>query len=292
MNWILFSILAAFVWALGNVLDKYIFNKWIKEPNVALLFFGFFGLISSLIVFWYSGFTYLNFHQLTTVGLVGFVYVVACKLYYTALKSGEVSVVVPLIYLDPLFTAMFAGIFINELFPAYKYIGVCLIVFGAMLISFKDAGSLKLNKAVGLAVLSAIFFGAYNVILKSLLSEMNFWKVFAYVRFSTFVFLIPLYFVYFKQMVMILKQPKAFSVVGVSNVFSFTGILFYTLATSLTFITFTSTLTALQPFFVLMITLFLSIFAPKIFKEETSRRHFVQKVAAVVLMFVGIYLTS
>lgn len=54
MTWILFSLLAALVWAVVNVVDKYIISQRIKHPVVFIPILGLVSLISSIIVLSFS----------------------------------------------------------------------------------------------------------------------------------------------------------------------------------------------------------------------------------------------
>ncbi len=49
-------------------------------------------------------------------------------------------------------------------------------------------------------------------------------------------------------------------------------------------------LTGLQPVFVLIIGIFLTLFFPKFAKESLSRNHLLQKIIGVVIVTVGVFL--
>ncbi len=68
------------------------------------------------------------------------------------------------------------------------------------------------------------------------------------------------------------------------------GVLFFTMALTLGYATLTTSLTALQPLFVLVIASIVSIFWPQAINEATSRRIFIQKLLAVIFMFIGVML--
>jgi len=57
MLWILFSILAALVWAIVSIVDKYIFTKWIRKPVIPLMILGVIGLVASFFVYLFHGFS-------------------------------------------------------------------------------------------------------------------------------------------------------------------------------------------------------------------------------------------
>ena len=292
MSWILLSVLAALLWAVSNVLDKFLLSKYIKEPMVPLLSFGFVGIISSLIVFFFNGFGQVSFHFLVVAFFLGLMYVLANILYFLALQGEEVSRVISLLYLDPLFTAVMSAVFLGEVFSVSKYFGILLLVLGAILISYRKASGFKISKGIIYCIISAFLFAVYNLVLKYMLGQTNFWIAFAYIRFFTFIGLLPIYYFYFKPFVGFIKQTKVAAISFTSNAISLIAILFFTIATSIGYVTLTTSLSAVQPFFILFITLILSLFYPHLLKEEHAKGVFWQKLFAIILMFVGVLLIS
>ncbi|MGD8545226.1 MAG: hypothetical protein PVH12_03520 [Candidatus Bathyarchaeota archaeon] len=71
---------------------------------------------------------------------------------------------------------------------------------------------------------------------------------------------------------------------------SFTGTLFGFIAISLVSVSLASALFALQPFYVFVCMLLLSIFLPHILKEEISKSVIFLKISAIALMFLGTWL--
>src|SRR5438132_8589048 len=100
MSWILLSVLAAFVWALCNVTDKYLFSKSIKDPVLGIILFGLVGIVFSAIVFLTKGFGQISLNNILIALLNGLIYLLASLCYYRALQLEEVSRVIPLLYSD------------------------------------------------------------------------------------------------------------------------------------------------------------------------------------------------
>lgn len=70
------------------------------------------------------------------------------------------------------------------------------------------------------------------------------------------------------------------------------GVLFITIAVSAGYVTLVSALSSIQPFFILLFTVILSIFYPHILKEEVGRSVIFQKFLAIILMFIGVILIT
>ncbi len=190
--WVLFSLLAAFVWAVTNVLDKYILSKWIKDPAILLITFGVTGLFASLVVYLFKGLPYLPIQVVVVALGAGVVYFLANLLYYKAIETEEISVVIPLIYLDSLFTAVLSAVFIHEVLSSIRYLAVFMLIVGAIIISFQPGRRLRINLGVWLCIMAAFVYGINNLLNKFALNTSDWWTVFLYVRLGTFVCVIPM----------------------------------------------------------------------------------------------------
>ena len=126
----------------------------------------------------------------------GILYIWAVLLYYDAIKLDEISRIIPLFYITPLFVLIFAGIFLREIFSIAKYIGIFLLVFGAILISARNF-QIRFGKAFWLMILASLILAINSVIQKHLLNAADFWTVFAYVRIGSFFAVIPV--IYFNR---------------------------------------------------------------------------------------------
>lgn len=286
------TLLAQLVWGVGNVVDKYNLTKWIKQPMVALLGFGFFGAVASILVFVFRGFSHISIGLLILALALGLIYAIANYYYFTAIKAEEVSRVIPLFYLDPLVIAVLSAVFLGEVFSLAKYAGVVLLVLGAILISYKKSLGFKFSKGALVALTAMMFYAVYDLLLKFLVGRADPWTVFAYVRLGTFLSLLPLFFVYRRPVLALAKQAKGLAAVTLSNILGFLGILFFTLAISTGYVTLAASLSALQPLTVLLITVGLSILYPSFFKEEQNKKVFAQKLLAVILMIIGALLVT
>jgi len=98
MSWILFSILAALIWAIVNIIDKYVLSKLVSRPIIPVIIMGFIGLIASLLVFIFLGFQQLSAGNVLLAFISGSLYVLMTFFYFRAVKIEEVSKVIPLFY--------------------------------------------------------------------------------------------------------------------------------------------------------------------------------------------------
>jgi hypothetical protein len=85
-----------------------------------------------------------------------------------------------------------------------------------------------------------------------------------------------------------LLVPKVLLVVLIVNIISRIGTLFNTWAISLGPISLVNAMEGFQVIFVFLVAVILSIFMPKIIKEEIDRKNIIVKIIALVFMLVGI----
>ena len=127
MSWVLFALLSAFLFAVANVVDKYILTKWVKNPAIPVIVLSFVGLVVSLFVFLVHHSSLLSVFNTILALIAGVLFVAAVVLYFKAVSIEEISRVVPLVYLSPLFILILGAILLGELFTPWKYFGIVLL---------------------------------------------------------------------------------------------------------------------------------------------------------------------
>lgn len=294
MSWVLFSLLAAFTWAIVNTVDKYVLTKWVRKPIVPVMILGVVGLVASIAVYLIHGFSRLSYTNILLAFIAGVFYLLMSLFYFKAVKIEEISRVVPLFHLTPLFILILASIFLGEFFAPVKYLGILLLVIGAVLISTKKITSIRFGKAFWLMILSSMCIAINMVITKYLLDFADFWTVFSWTRIGTVVALIPAYFIYYPDLLLTVREHgrKVLGVISFNESLNIGGVIFITIAASVGYITLVNALSSIRPFFVLLFAVLLSVFYPRILKEEIGKSTVLLKIIAIVLMFTGAVLIS
>lgn len=292
MSWILFSVLAALTWAVVNTVDKYILTKYVRKPIIPVMILGVIGLIASFLIYLFRGFADLSYSNMFLCFLAGIFYILMSIFYFKAVKIEEVSRVVPLFYLSPLFVLLFATIFLGEIFTPLKYLGIFMLVIGAILISSRNLLKISLRKAFWFMTISTFSIAIYYVLLKYLLNFADFWTIFSYIRIGTIFALIPMFYFYFPNLLSTVKEhgKGVVGIISANETLNLMGVLFSVIAVSIGYVTLVKALSSIQPFFVLLFTVILSIFYPKILKEKITKSIVLLKLFAIILMFVGMIL--
>lgn len=287
-NWVYLTLTATLLWSCTNVLDKYILSKRVSKPFLPLIFLSIIGLISALLIFLMPISKSLPPFYLLTSILSGVFYTFAILLYFKAIMKEEVSKIVALWHITPVFTAFFGVLFLNEILSVYKYIGIVLIVCGALLIELKNF-QLQTSYGLKLMIVSSFFLSLHIVSTKIALQEANFWTVFAWVRIG--IFLTMLFFIYPKKEE-IRKELSMVNIITIalmsaSETINILGIILITAATAKGFITLISALASIQPLFVYIIITAMSLFFPKILKETVHKKNTLARLAAICCIITG-----
>jgi drug/metabolite transporter (DMT)-like permease len=300
MNWFLIALIPPAVWSITNHLDKYLLSKYFKGGGVGALM-----VFSSLVGVFLLPIIYLLHPEALSVkpinavlmALNGFLYVLAVLPYFYALNKDEASIAVPLFQLIPVFSYVLAYFVLGETLRPEQLIGGALIVTGAIGISLElsEGSKIKFKKDVfWLMMLSSLIFASNFLLFKYFALQEDFWTTsfWEYIGFAIFaLLLITCVKSYRKEFIAVMKSNKA-TVLGLNGVNEFLNIfakLSFNWASLLTPITVTWIVNGFQPFFVFIYGVILTIFLPQISKENITRNRLTQKIAAILIMFLGTY---
>jgi len=294
LDWIYFALLSGLLSAFVNILDKYVLDKFAKNPIVPILLLGIFNLLPCGVILAVVGIPPLSLQNSLLIVAGGVAIFYMAYFYFKAAALEEISRVVPLLFLSPMFTAALAFVFLGETFTYIKYLGVAAVILGALLISSRFPLQIRISRPLWLMLLSAFSISVHYVLAKYLLGHADYWSVFALTRLVMSVATIPLFFRHFTDLRSTLKRHgwNVLGVMALDQYIALGAILLLFVAASGGPISLVMALASIQPFFVLLFTILLSLFWPQLMKEEVARSTILQKLAAIALMFAGILLIT
>jgi len=292
MTWITLSICAALIWAISNLIDKFLLTTWSIRPILPVLAIGIVDLIVSTGIFVFYPVPLLPVPLLLLAFLAGACYFFNMYLYFYAVKGEDISTVVPLLYLSPLWVALIAHFFLGESLSTQQYFSMCLLIAGAILISVNSIKIPRFNKALFAIVLACFCFAINQTITKYLLEHTDTLSVFAYIRASAFLAMLPLFFINFKLFSECNRQNGAVPLqIMLGNAgLNLLGLFVFVTAANIGYITLVNALVAVQPFFVLSFVLLFHYAYPSLLKGSFEKASLLKKVLAILLMFAGVLL--
>ena len=138
--YILLALCVSFLWGTVPVVHKYLLTKYQPITIMIMSNVVYLSLLLITVVFERKAFlTDINKMSLNDsliiVSAAIFGLYIGYKLYYYVLKDHKSSIISSLIYSSPIFTLLFAYIFLKERLSIYGYLGIFSILMGVILIS-------------------------------------------------------------------------------------------------------------------------------------------------------------
>jgi uncharacterized membrane protein len=219
-------------------------------------------------------------------------------LYFKAMMIEEASRVISLFYIGPIFTLILAATVLKENLTSSMYIGVILLVLGAISISYKrvEGKGTMVSPALGLLLLCSFTLSIYEILTKYVLGSFDlisffFWEFVGFVIAASLTFSYPRIRQSFLTSVKAMSRPVLFWRF-VNTYMSLTALVLYFAAMSVGLASLVSGATSFEPLFVLVFAVLFSLFIPQVFKEDIGKGALIVKAVAVTLIVAGAWLIA
>jgi len=279
MLWFWLALSAGLLWAVCAITDKYFLTHYVKEPLLLPFLLNIANLLATPIIFVLAdvGFSFpysvLSYFR----GMITFL---GLSCYFMAMNKDDASRVISLHNTMPLFVLFFATFLFGEIFVPLTYMGIVLIVIGAVMISWKGFSRRGLLYVLGMTLLLAI----NSIFSKFLVQHIGPWEILFY---SIFGYLTLSLIFYRKYWPGFQKWMIPFGFTAWLGLFTH-GI--YITAMSIGTVSLAASLVATQPLWVLIFATFLSWRGH--LHEKVHWKTVGMKLVAIVLIVLGVYLIS
>ncbi|HMQ02236.1 MAG TPA: EamA family transporter [Candidatus Doudnabacteria bacterium] len=292
--YIIIAIIAYSLYAFNGIVDKFLLTKAVRSPAVYAFFIGITGPFTLVLAPWAK---WLSFSDILVALAGGAAFVWALFFLYKATQQTSISRILPIEGgLVPVFTLFFAYIILGERLLPLQLGAFIFLVLGAVLISFRHDKTGWHSRAFTNATIAAILFALSFVLIKYIFDNYNFASGLVWTRLGFFVvalsFLIPK-----SVRKAVFNAPKS-TTAGNKYLYlsarvsgSVAGIL-QNYAISLGSVTIVNAMQGTQYALLLIGTLILSNYFPKILKEKISRGILTQKIVAILLISAGLVMLS
>lgn len=308
-TWLIVVILAYLILALVNLADKFIIDNIVKSSRTYTFLVGVLsGVVWLLAPFWLSwpgtALFWLNL-------IVGALFPAGLLLLYRALKLGEASkILVVAGGAVPIFSFLLSASVLKETFSSRQLVALVLLIAGTIVIAwmppkkkllghllaslgFKNRSS---KQAVGLALGAALIFALFFVGTKVLYTTQPFLSAFIWIRLGSLLavltFLIPT--AWRQEIFKNLKKFKGHpaKIFLTNQTFAAAGFTLQNYAIALGSVALVNALQGVQYALLIILGGLITFFYPKLVKENISRSVIVQKIAAIILIAIGLYLLA
>jgi uncharacterized membrane protein len=311
MSWLLFAFSGPILWAISVHFDKYLVERFFKHSNVAVLlvFTAFVGLLLLPFIWVFQpDVTSPSLGSIALIILSGIFYMTAMLLYLQALQSEEASVVAPFFQAGPLFGYVLAYFVLGETLSGRQMAGGVLIIVGALFVSIKFARSAPSPAGEGgegrgfkarlaaLMLMCGFIMALSGLIFKIFAIEVAFWTTTFWMFVGEAIFGAALLMVssYRRQFVALFRANTfaLLSINGSNELINLGGGLGNRYALLFAPLSIVQAIGSTTTLFVFAFGMVLSIFWPKLGREDMSGRDLVQKGIAAVLVAAGVALVT
>ncbi len=289
------AILANFFWALVNIIDKYLVSRFCKDGSVGsiLILSSLFPIILIPLSYFLSDHSeILTSLQIGILILSGALTTCWMYFYFSALFSDDVSTVIPLFQLVPVFALMFGFLILGEI-PLLIQLGSAgIVLVGSVILSLEQTtGKVKLKLLMQLAASSSII-ALMNVLFKYAAIDTDFWLSIMWQSVGTVFGGLTLFLLHKKYRIEFMTFIQENYGIGITlnalnETLALVGNVSFAYAILLAPIALIQTMGAYQPVFVLIIGLFVARFFPLWVGENTTRYALVQKTMGITLVIIG-----
>lgn len=301
MNWLFVSLFGYFLNAVAFVISKVILRDFkTLKPAAYSFWVNFLGIAVFLLIPFHFIFPKTNI--IIAAFFSGFFNVLALLIFYNLLYKEEVSQVAPLTGgFAPIFVFILASLFLGEILSFNQILGFFIIVIGGIIASY-EISLLKhihyLNKKllVG-AIFSGFCFAMSQILVKYIFNNIDFFDGFiirglgAFLASLTLLFYPP-YFKQIKESLVSQKEKKAKSALAflVSQFAGFLSFVLINYAIYLNSVSLVNALSGAQYVFLFILVIILSLFYPRILKEDLDKSIIKQKIVSIFMIGGGVFL--
>ncbi|HOZ53172.1 MAG TPA: EamA family transporter [bacterium] len=319
MDWFFLAIFSYLLLAIVNLGDKFVVDKILKDSRVYAFMVGVLSAVIFIIALWFLYWPGLFLFLVNMIA--GALFIFALWTMYEALRAGEASRVVVVIgSVIPVFTIILSLIFFKQNFTASQWLGIIFLLAGmvimSLVVSRKRKWSIFIKRTLSVfsggyskkwiffSILSAFIYSVFFIVTKYAYNHQEFLSSFIWIRLGGL--LVALIFLIDKDSrKLILKNFKKSSLLKRVNIIkkkepSKLFIIFNQGLGSIAFllqnyavylgpVAIINALQGVQYAFLLILGIFLTIFFPKLLKEDISKKTLIKKVAAIILVGLGLY---
>lgn len=304
MNWLIITITAYFLIALEVILDKFLLSsKKISHPAIYAFYSGILSFFT--VVLFPFGAHSISLSQAFFYFLAGVIFIYGVLSLFYAISKSEASRVTPVVgAVIPIFTFLLSAPLLKETLGTRSILGVVVLIVGGLFISWEFSREKKQKLFSGFlhSILAGILLALSYTIMKCLFESDGFINVFVWTRIGVAIgagslLLFPVWRRVIFNSFSRFKKPKRVhqntGVVFVLNkILGGVGSIMLNFAISLGDVTIVNALISIEYAFVFILSVFFSIWMPKVFQEKISSGNLLQKISAILIIGAGIFLVS
>lgn len=291
--WISIAVLSAAGIGLVNILDSHLISKRMPSTRSYLLVVSPVMLLVTLIfAFVFPLPAGLSFWQLMVAVASGLLRATFLVILLYSLRREEVSRVVPVISIYPVFVAIMAVPILGETLNYLQVLAIAIVVAGVVIISLKKrAGSSKnrLGATFFLLLGASLLLAMADITSKYALDYISFWNMYwiSILSLVVILLLISLRRSVIKELAHVVNPRSALVLVAFNEMLVIVSAIMLFWAMEKGPVSLVSTITSTRPVFVLIYALILSRFLPGALLEGSLSRGVLKVRIIATAMIAG-----
>jgi len=295
MTWISASLISAVLLAIANVVDSHLIQKRMPSIWSFLLMAGLLHVIfASIFLVIYplpadvGAFPWF----IAILSAIGRGFAVLLMLY--AMRTEEISRIIPVVNTQPIFVSILAVPILGEALNYKHWLAIVITVAGAILISVRWDGEgrrrARLRTSFTMLILSSMLFGLANLGTKYALDYFSSWNIYSLGSFcfGSMFFILSLRTTTLRQLRDLTNRFWVLSVVSFNELIALGGLLLSFWAMEKGPISLVTTIQGSRPLFVFLIALVLSSLWPTVLGERFTKGIVVVKMISIALIVGGV----
>lgn len=290
--WFIIAIVAHLSNAVAFLFDKALLTKRLPHPGVAAFWVGVGSTIALGLLFFdfrlpASGVEWL----LDFLG--GFLFIAALVVFYGAMRSVEVSRVVPIVGGSvPVFTVFLASLFGLVRLERGVWVAVLVLALGALLMTWVHGKHKPLHLTWMLS--AGFLFAASSIVMDAVFVRQGFFAGFAWSRLGALAFALLLLAHRPTRRALMIKEHRqsVATLLGASQVLGAVGFFLLNLAISLKNAVLVNALQGIQYVFLFVLALVAAKRFPTVFHESFDKSVILQKSVGIVVIIGGLVILS
>ncbi|MFC1864579.1 EamA family transporter [Chloroflexota bacterium] len=298
MIWISAALITAAIMGVVAIIDSHLISKRMPSLQTFLMPVGILHLIFGLITL---GLYPLPGEVGTTPLVVAFASGIAraigVLLMLQAMRSEEISRIIPVVHTFPIFVAILAVPLLGEALGYIEWLSIFITVTGAVLISVRreaDGRGARLRKSFALLLVCSLLLGVANTASKYALDYVSFWNMY-YINATCFGIIFLFLSVrpkVLKELMDMKERTRALGLLTLNECIALVGIILSFWAIEQGPVSLVSTILSTRPCFVFIYALVLSRIFPAVLEERLSRGTLIIKITSIGLIISGVTLLT
>ena len=294
MTWITAALLSGAILGMVNVIDSYFISR--RMPSLQSF------LLSPSILYLIFGLTILIIHPMSwgigTTPLIvaftsGITRALGVFLMLRAMRSEEVSRIIPVTNTYPIFVAILAVPLLDETLGLKEWLAIFITVAGAALISTRwdsQSHAAHLRKSFAALMTASLLMGVANTASKYALDYISFWNMYSINAFcfcATFLLLSVRPGV-LKDLWNISRRNLTVTLIALNEGMALVGIILSFWAIEQGPVSLVSTILSTRPAFVFLFAVALTRIFPSILEERITKGTVITKAISIALVIIGV----